>query len=61
MQPKLDEIEDFVTVNELNLKIRIVKKLFLNFALRYNYDSRPAIGVASKYDFSQDTAFIYEF
>ena len=60
-QPKLDEFSDFVTVNSLQLKLKIIDELYLNFTLHYNYDSKPAIGVASKYDFSQDTAFIYEF
>ena len=60
-QPKFSDTEDFVTVNTFELKLKIVDRLFLNFTLHYNYDSRPAIGVASKYDFSQDTAFIYQF
>ena len=60
-QPKLDDVEDFVTVNQLGLKIKIEGELYLNFSLSYNYDARPAIEVESEYDFSQDTAFIYEF
>lgn len=60
-QPKFDDTADFVTVNTFELKLKIIDKLFLNFTLHYNYDSQPALGVESKYDFSQDTAFIYEF
>ncbi len=60
-QPKFNDTADFVTVNTFELKLKIIDRLFLNFTLHYNYDSRPAFGVASKYDFSQDTAFIYEF
>ena len=60
-QPKFDDMADFVTVNTCELKLKIVDELFLNFTLHYNYDAYPASGVASRYDFSQDTAFIYEF
>ncbi len=60
-QPKFDDVSDFVTVNTYELQLKIVDRLFLNFALHYNYDSKPAVGVVSRYDFSQDTAFIYEF
>ena len=60
-QPKFDQFSDFVTVNSLQLKLKIIDELYLNFTLHYNYDSRPALGVVSRYDFSQDTAFIYEF
>ena len=61
MQPKFDDFDDFVTVNEFELRLKIVDELFLLFSLRYNYDSKPPLGVESKYDFSQDTAFVYEF
>lgn len=60
-QPKIDDVSDFVSFSSFELKIRIVKELFLNFTLRYNYDSRPATQVAKRYDFSQDTAFLYRF
>ena len=60
-QPKVDEFSDFVTVNSLQLKLKIIDRLYLNFTVDYNYDAKPAVGVASRYDFSQDTAFIYEF
>jgi len=59
-QPKFDDFEDFVTANKLELKIKIVEKLFLTFRISYDYDSKPAIGV-NKTDFSQDTIFLYKF
>ena len=61
LQPKINDMRDFVTVNKLGLKIKIEGELFLSFSLSYNYDAQPAKEVESKYDFSQDTAFIYEF
>lgn len=60
-QPKFDDISDFVTVNTLELKLKIIDALYLNFSVHYDYDSHPAVGVASRYDFSQDTSFIYQF
>ena len=60
-QPKMDDIHDLVSSSSFELKIRIVHALFLNFSLNYNYDSHPAHEVAKRYDFSQDTAFVYKF
>ncbi len=59
-QPKLDDFEDFVTANKFEFRFHIVESLFLNFRISYDYDSQPAVGV-KKYDFYQDTAFLYEF
>jgi putative salt-induced outer membrane protein YdiY len=59
-QPRIDCFSDFVTANKLELKIYIFDKMYLNFKISYDYDARPAIGV-KKEDFSQDTAFVYEF
>ncbi len=59
-QPKVDDIGDFVTANKLELQLKIYKELYLNLSISYNYDSKPAIGV-NKYDFTQDTIFLYRF
>ncbi len=61
MQPKFDDFGDFVTLNELELRFNIVKELFLLFSLKYTYDAKPPLGIASKYDFSQNTSFVYKF
>ncbi len=60
-QPKFSDMNDFVSATKFELAVEIFKKLFLNFSVSYDYDSRPAVEVESKYDFSQDTAFIYKF
>lgn len=59
-QPKFDDISDFVTANKFELRFKIIEHLFLNFRISYDYDSQPAADVV-KYDFYQDTAFIYKF
>ena len=59
-QPKVDEFSDFVTANKFELQFKIIEHLFLNFRISYDYDAQPAIEV-KKYDFYQDTAFIYKF
>ena len=60
-QPLFDDFDDFVTVNKLGMKVKLYKALSLLFSLNYNYDSRPPIGIKSKYDFSQNTSFVYSF
>jgi len=59
-QPKFDDFNDFVTANKIELKIHLIEKLYLTFKVSYDYDSNPPSGV-EKYDFYQDTAFLYEF
>ena len=59
-QPKFDDLSDFVTANKLELKIHLIDRLYLSFRVSFDYDSQPPSGV-EKYDFYQDTAFVYEF
>lgn len=59
-QPKLNELSDNVQSHELELKLSLYKNLFLKFTLSYNTDSKPAVGV-DKYDFTQNTSFIFNF
>ncbi len=59
-QPKIDDFADTVQSHIAQLKLRIYKKLFLNFRISYALDSKPPAGV-EKYDFTQVTAFLFEF
>ena len=60
-QPRVDDISDFALVNKLELKFKVHKRISLNLSLRYSYDAKPAVGVESRYDFSEDTTLVYEF
>jgi len=59
-QPKVQNFSDFYISQELELDVALYKKLSLNFKLEYNIDSNPAQSRV-KEDFSQITAFSYEF
>ncbi|QHG92000.1 DUF481 domain-containing protein [Sulfurimonas sp. CVO] len=59
-QPKVDDFSDNVQSHELELKLNIYQNLFLKFSLSYNTDSEPPLGV-KKYDFTQNTSFIFNF
>jgi len=59
-QPKVNDLGDNVQSHEVELKLNIYKDLFLKFSLSYNTDSKPAVGV-EKYDFTQNTSFIFNF
>jgi len=59
-QPKFTDISDYVVVNKVELTVVVYGQLSLSFAINYNKDSKPAIGV-KKEDFSQHTGFIYNF
>ncbi len=59
-QPKIDTLSDYILSNSVELKVKMYKQLSLNFAVTYNQDSKPAIGI-EKYDFSQKTSFMYDF
>jgi len=59
-QPNVNDMSDYITSNSISLKIQIYKKLYLNFILYYDVDSKPAVGV-EKTDFTQVTSFTYEF
>jgi len=59
-QPRIDKFSDYILSNSAELKVKIYKKLSINFELTYNQDTKPAIGV-EKYDFSQKTSFVYDF
>ena len=59
-QPKVTNVNDYVILNALELTIPLYKALFLSFSVYYDKDSTPAMRV-KKEDFSQKTAFKYQF
>lgn len=59
-QPKIDDFSDVIVFNAAELRVRIYKQFSINFKITYNLDTKPATGV-EKYDFTQNTSFIYEF
>lgn len=59
-QPKIDRLNDDVQSHEAELKLSVYENVFLKFSLSYDTDSKPPIGVA-KYDFTQNTSFIFNF
>jgi hypothetical protein len=59
-QPKLNDFGDNVQSHEVELKLSIYKNLFLKFTLSYDTDSKPPVGV-ERYDFTQNTSFIFNF
>ncbi|WP_373035703.1 YdiY family protein [Sulfurimonas sp.] len=59
-QPKVDDYSDYVFSNELELKLNILKKLFLKLSVTLNEDSNPPVGV-KKTDFTQTTTFLFNF
>jgi hypothetical protein len=60
MQPKYEDFTDYIMTNRFELNIRIYEKLYLNFNISYNKDSKPALGIKS-IDAHQKTSFLYEF
>jgi len=59
-QPRVDIFSDYILSNSAELKVKIYKKLSINFEVTYNRDTDPAVGV-QKYDFAQKTSFVYDF
>ena len=59
-QPKVSSFGDFISYSGVNLKLGIYKHLFFAFIVRYEYDSKPAVGV-DKNNFYQESAVIFEF
>lgn len=59
-QPKVATLDDYYITQELELNLAIYKKLSLKFKVDYTLDSNPATD-RKKEDFSQITAFDYEF
>lgn len=59
-QPKINDLSDNVQSHEVELKLSVYKNLFLKFSLSYDTDSKPPVGV-EKYDFTQNTSFIFNF
>lgn len=59
-QPKINDFADHVTSTDLELRLLVIDKLFLQFKVAYDTDSNPPIGVRN-YDLTQNTSFIYEF
>ncbi len=59
-QPLLDNFSDYIESHKFQLKIHVFKKLSLSFKLSYDVDSKPPEGI-NKYDFYQETSFVFEF
>lgn len=59
-QPKVDDFADYALSNELELKLNIIKKLFLKFNVSWTRDAQPATN-AEKDDFTQTTTFLFNF
>ena len=59
-QPNIAEPTDYVLSNATELEILIYEKLYLDFVIYYDQDTKPAVGV-EKSDFTQKTSFIYKF
>lgn len=59
-QPKADDFSDYINTNDLELKFKLLKEIFLKVYVTYTTDSKPPIGV-KKYDFTQNTSFVFEF
>ncbi|MDY0115956.1 MAG: DUF481 domain-containing protein [Sulfurimonadaceae bacterium] len=59
-QPLAEDFRDYVKSHELELKLHVIKKFFLQFTLSYEVDSTPATDV-KRYDFTQNTSFVFEF
>ena len=60
MQPKIDDFSDMIDSHRLSLEIPVYKKLYLNFQVIYEGDTKPVANVEI-YDFSQTTSFMYKF
>lgn len=60
LQPKYDEIHDYIKSHKLNLQLHIYKALFLNFRVSWDVDTKPPEDVA-KNDFYQETTFVLKF
>lgn len=59
-QPKFDDYADYIFSNALELKLNIIKKLFLKFNVSWSRDTEPPVGV-EKDDFTQTTTFVFDF
>ncbi len=59
-QPMISNFGDYIQSHKAQLKLNIYERLYLSFKLSYDYDSVPPQGIG-KYDFYQETAFIFEF
>ncbi|WP_373001252.1 DUF481 domain-containing protein [Sulfurimonas sp.] len=59
-QPKMDDYADYVFSNQLELKLNIIKRLFLKFNVSWSEDSNPPVGVKTT-DFTQTTTFLFNF
>lgn len=59
-QPILNEFSDNIQLHKFQLRINVYEKLYLNFNIAYDYDSKPPIGLV-KEDFYQETALVFDF
>jgi len=59
-QPKVDDFSDYIATNDLEVKVKLYKRLDLKLNVTYNIDSMPPIGV-EKSDFTQRTTLVLSF
>ena len=59
-QPKVDDVSDYIQSHEFELKVHLIKNMFLKFAVDYTLDSESPVGI-KRYDFAQNTSFIFNF
>ena len=59
-QPMIDEFSDYVQSSQLEVKLHVVKSLFLKLNASWDVDSRPPVGI-EKSDFTQRVTFIFDF
>ncbi len=59
-QPKFGDIDDYITSQGVEFKMKIYEKLSIKLNLYYDYDATPATG-REKTDFTQLTSFTYDF
>lgn len=59
-QPMIDDFSDYVQSSQLEVKLQIIKSLFLRINASWDVDSKPPAGV-EKSDFTQRVTFVFDF
>lgn len=59
-QPRLDDLNDYLILQNMLLRIPVSKHLKLNYKLQYSYDPMPPF-VVKRGDFSQSLSLSYQF
>ena len=59
-QPMYNEINDYASSHDVELKLHVYKELFLKIGIAYDNDSKPPVGVKRE-DFTQETMLLFNF